>query len=669
MKSLFTLFISLMLLQTMSGQAVITAVFDGPLSGGTPKGVEIYFTQDVPDLSLMGLSSANNGSGPTGTPEYTLPGGSVSMGQYIYISSDADNFMAFFGFPSDFVDAVNGSVFINGDDAIELFYDGTVIDVFGEVNADGTGMPWEHLDGWAARLPNTGPDGTTFMLFSWQFSGVNALDGETTNATAATPVPLKSYTGGMVTPDHVVTARNFEYIPNILVVDVGDIVQWDNIEGTHNVNGSLTTFPNNSEDFLSGAPALADWSYQYAFSNPGNNDYHCDIHFGVGMTGNVLVREMGDYYVDVENNFFSPANLVVEVGETVVWTNVTGIHNVNGSLNTYPNNPEGFDNGVAALNWTFAHTFTLAGIYNYQCDPHVGFGMTGTITVVSPYVPLPIATVRQNDLDGNSLYVDSLVELTGVVHGPNYRSSGLEFFLIDGNNDGIFVRTTASSPSYTVTEGDELTVSGVINQFNGLTRVEPDIILVNSTDNPILDPDVITAPSEDSEGSFIAIKNLTLLDTAQWPDNSSSANVLATNGVDTILMRIDSDIDFDVPVPLGAFDVTGLGGQFDGSSPYTSGYQILPRSGADIVEVSGTNSIESVGINRLYPNPTQASFHLEGDVTILEVNLYDLTGRLINRLKNNSSTMTIDMSNYSSGAYFVEARTTTGVGVSRIIKE
>ena len=61
---------------------------------------------------------------------------------------------------------------------------GTVVDVFGEIAVDGTGQPWEHLDGWTYRVNDTGADGSTFVLANWTFSGPNALDGETTNATA-----------------------------------------------------------------------------------------------------------------------------------------------------------------------------------------------------------------------------------------------------------------------------------------------------------------------------------------------------------------------------------------------------------------------------------------------------------------------------------------------------
>lgn len=66
-----------------------------------------------------------------------------------------------------------------------------VVDLFGDIDTDGTGEPWEYLDGWASRDPAAGPS-PTFTLSDWSFSGPNALDGETTNATATNPFPSPS---------------------------------------------------------------------------------------------------------------------------------------------------------------------------------------------------------------------------------------------------------------------------------------------------------------------------------------------------------------------------------------------------------------------------------------------------------------------------------------------
>lgn len=169
---------------------VISAVYDVQLPGGLPKGIELYVINDIADLSAYGVGFANNGGGTDGI-EFTFPAVSAVAGTYIYLASEDVLFLEWFGFEPDYVDSDAG---INGDDAIELFLDGEVIDVFGDIDVDGTGTPWEYMDGWARRVSNTGPDGAVFTIENWIFSGINVLDDETTNATAAVPVPVGTYT-------------------------------------------------------------------------------------------------------------------------------------------------------------------------------------------------------------------------------------------------------------------------------------------------------------------------------------------------------------------------------------------------------------------------------------------------------------------------------------------
>ena len=170
---------------------VISGVIDGPLSGGVPKAVELFVVNDIADLSTYALGTANNGGGTDGE-EFTFPAGaSASAGTYIYVASEIDGFTAFFGSAPDYDTSSMG---INGDDAIELFKDGSVIDTFGDINTDGSGTTWEYLDGWAYRTSGQTANGGSFEASNWTYSGVDALDGSTTNTDAATPFPAGTFT-------------------------------------------------------------------------------------------------------------------------------------------------------------------------------------------------------------------------------------------------------------------------------------------------------------------------------------------------------------------------------------------------------------------------------------------------------------------------------------------
>lgn len=180
------------------GSLIITGVIDGPLTGGLPKAVELYVANNIADLSEYGIGSANNGGGTDGV-EFTFPAVAATAGDFIYVATEATQFTTWFGFAPDYTNS--NATNVNGDDALELFFQSSVIDVFGDINASGTGSAWEYLDGWAYRVDGTGPDGTTFVLGNWSFSGPNALDGQTTNATASTPFPTGSYEAGVVIPE------------------------------------------------------------------------------------------------------------------------------------------------------------------------------------------------------------------------------------------------------------------------------------------------------------------------------------------------------------------------------------------------------------------------------------------------------------------------------------
>ena len=188
--SLFTLCATLTI--PSQGALIITGVFDGPLSGGRPKGVELFATADIVSLSNFAVGSANNGGGTDGA-EFFLPDQPLSAGQFFYVASSDIGFEDFFGFPAG---AISNALSINGDDAIELFSASageTVIDVFGDIGTDGSGELWEYTDGWAYRANGLPANGGTFDAANWTFSGRDALDGESSNAGAASPIPVGTW--------------------------------------------------------------------------------------------------------------------------------------------------------------------------------------------------------------------------------------------------------------------------------------------------------------------------------------------------------------------------------------------------------------------------------------------------------------------------------------------
>ena len=119
------------------GGLIFTGMLDGPLTGGLPKAIEIYVVDDIDDMSLYGIAKAANGAASPGAPSYTFPAGTAEAGTFIYLSVGSAEFETYFGFAPDY--AVGDVVNNNGDDAMELYYDGTAYENMGEVGVDGTG--------------------------------------------------------------------------------------------------------------------------------------------------------------------------------------------------------------------------------------------------------------------------------------------------------------------------------------------------------------------------------------------------------------------------------------------------------------------------------------------------------------------------------------------------
>ena len=111
---------------------------------------------------------------------------------------------------------------------------------------------------------------------------------------------------------------------------------------------------------------------------------HLKPHLFVLVIFILLISEFSfgqvKHLVNVTDFKFTPAELQIEIGDTVEWHNTQGYHNVNGTSTTFPLNPESFGNSTG-FGWTYKHVFNTVGIYDYHCDPHAQNGMVGKIEV------------------------------------------------------------------------------------------------------------------------------------------------------------------------------------------------------------------------------------------------------------------------------------------------
>src|SRR5688572_15715121 len=88
----------------------------------------------------------------------------------------------------------------------------------------------------------------------------------------------------------------------------------------------------------------------------------------------VLQPQAATRTIEMRNNFFSPNNVTIQQGDTVIWVQ-------RGSNHDTVSEDGLWSSGILASGRTFSFTFDTPGSYGYFCSPHRSQGMTGTITV------------------------------------------------------------------------------------------------------------------------------------------------------------------------------------------------------------------------------------------------------------------------------------------------
>lgn len=286
-----------------------------------------------------------------------------------------------------------------------------------------------------------------------------------------------------------------------------------------------------------------------------------------------------------------------------------------------------------------------------------------------------IASMTNENPDGTAISSGTAALLEGVVYGTNLRASttGTQFTIID-NTGGIGVFDNANTYGYTVTEGDLVSITGTIVQFNGLTQINPDTIIKISSGNPLKTPTVVSTLNEITESDLVELSTdcWMILNPTTWnpATNPLGFNINLSNGTDTVQLRIDNDVDIFTTLttaPTGV-SVKGIGGQYDSSNPYTSGYQITPRYMADISTCVGIEEVET--IQHLAPNPTADHFQISTTAEIQDIHIYDMQGKKIaSYLQVGTMQKMIDASTWTPGLYMLYVRTDAGYQSTKIIIE
>ncbi len=208
---------------------------------------------------------------------------------------------------------------------------------------------------------------------------------------------------------------------------------------------------------------------------------------------------------------------------------------------------------------------------------------------------VPIGDLHCNDSNGKPLSpytIGTTVSVAGTVTAGTgtFTSTYTDVWLEDATG-GIEIYNAAVPITFTL--GDSFQVGGTIDQYHGNTEIDMTTWTKVGANHVVPAPMVLTCwqaahtfqtnNCEPNESRLVRLNNVTW--SGSWAGNTS---VTLTDSTGTCTMYIDSDTGVqNLLPPAGPFDLVAVLKQYDLTSPYTSDYEVLPRSGADIILHSG----------------------------------------------------------------------------------
>ena len=275
---------------------------------------------------------------------------------------------------------------------------------------------------------------------------------------------------------------------------------------------------------------------------------------------------------------------------------------------------------------------------------------TSTDTIFKPimkypvlYVVTPLKDVQGDDY--TSPLLGDTVRIGGWVIGPSdvFSPSGKTTFWLYDGTDGVEAFSYYTTSPERV--GDFIVLTGVVNEYNGLTQVtfsSDGIIKVLSvpSNSPFLPiPDTLEESErlvESLEGHLVVVRG----NIATNPSRGGSGyNLTIMNGLEPVDLRILDATGIDITQfhKGQVLEVRGIVSQYDQSSPYTSGYQLMPVKPDDIVILQGETTTavslqldRSVGViddSKTFTITVKSPSTAENTIII-----YDLEGRKVRTL-------------------------------------
>ncbi|MCB1054834.1 MAG: lamin tail domain-containing protein [Acidobacteria bacterium] len=232
----------------------------------------------------------------------------------------------------------------------------------------------------------------------------------------------------------------------------------------------------------------------------------------------------------------------------------------------------------------------------------------------------PISTFRVNDSDGVLVPKHFGVRIEGnVTAEPGLFNGFVSQIFVQDSTAGVQIFDRTLLP---LSRGDVAQFVGELEQFGGATELNMSQdfgnyghTFVSSGSAAAPQPVTVADVDESLEGLLIRIDGLSVVSGDIPEQGSGSLTVTDDGGLHTLTLRIDGETDLPgSPTPTLTFDLIGIAGQFDGSFPFTSGYQVTPREKADVL--SDEINLPLLLINEIHADPDATAGDANGDGSV-----------------------------------------------------
>ena len=269
------------------------------------------------------------------------------------------------------------------------------------------------------------------------------------------------------------------------------------------------------------------------------------------------------------------------------------------------------------------------------------------ITIIIITIMISIVSYSQDIATARLQGVGATVTVTGVITNGNELGP---IRYIEDATAGLAIYEPIVMDS--TIRGQEITVTGVLVDYNGLLEMQPvNSLSINSSGNTV-SPQVVTPLQigESTEGELIQIDNVIF--------NNGGAlftvgtHDFASNGeTGKIYIKAGSPLENSM-IPMGAVTLIGISSQYTFSVPANDGYQILPRDSADIIQTGALLFTSAV----IQSNITTTSFDLswttsDSSSTNCDYGISTALGNIINN-GGNIMTHTMSLTGLSPATFY-----------------